>query len=223
MLSDRASMTNAFSILLSRLLVCCLFAWSIPASAQARPALLVLGDSLSAGYGLPAGSGWVDLLRHRLHQQGLDWAVINASITGDTTRGGLSRLPEALARHRPQVVIIELGGNDGLRGFPLAQIRANLRKLVQLSRDAGAKVILLGVRLPPNYGEYAERFHALYHQVAETEQVPLVAFFMQGVAENRDLMQADGIHPAVSAQPRLLDNVWPTLQPLLNDNAKERD
>lgn len=188
-----------------------------------RPTLLVIGDSLSAGYGLPPGSGWVDLLRQRLRQQGFDWQVINASITGDTTRGGLSRLPQALARHRPRVVIIELGGNDGLRGFPLAQTRANLRKLVQLSRDAGAKVLLLGVRLPPNYGEYAERFHALYHQVAKAEQVPLVAFFMQGVAENRNLMQADGIHPAAAAQPRLLDNVWPALRPLLRHDVKEGD
>lgn len=188
-----------------------------------RPTLLVLGDSLSAGYGVPAGSGWVDLLRQRLRDKGLDWTVVNASITGDTTRGGLSRLAAALARHRPRVVIIELGGNDGLRGFPLTQIRANLRKLVQLSRQSGAKVLLLGVRLPPNYGEYAERFHALYHEVAEAEAVPLVAFFMEGVAENRELMQADGIHPSAAAQPRLLDNVWPALRPLLNDSAKAGD
>ena len=201
----------------------CLLLWSIPGLAGTRPVLLVLGDSLSAGYGLQPGQGWVDLLRRRLQAQGLDWQVVNASITGDTTEGGLARLPAALQRHRPALVVIELGGNDGLRGFPLQRIRANLRRLVQLAREAGARVLLLGVRLPANYGAYAERFHALYREVAEAEGVPLVDFFLEGVAETRALMQADGIHPAAAAQPRILDNIWPALRPLLSSNPTEGD
>lgn len=185
--------------------------------AAAQPAtLLVLGDSLSAGYGLARQAGWVNLLQQRLDRSGTGYQVINASITGDTTHGGLKRLPAALQRHSPAIVIIELGGNDGLRGLDLATTSDNLRRMIVLSRAAGAKVLLLGVRLPANYGKaYGERFQALYADLAASEKTALVATFMQDVADHLSLMQADGIHPSAAAQAKLLDNVWPTLSPLL--------
>ena len=178
--------------------------------------ILVVGDSLSAAYGMAQEEGWVSLLQQRLRDKGKDFVVINASITGDTTRGALARLPAALQRHQPNLVIIELGGNDGLRGFRPADLRENLRKLVDLSRAQGAQVLLLGVQLPANYGPtYRRKFHAVYAEVAESTQSALVPFFLEGVAENLALMQADGIHPAAQAQARILDNVWPSLLPLL--------
>ena len=178
--------------------------------------LLVVGDSLSAAYGMAPEHGWVRLLQQRLDEQGKDYRVINASITGDTTKGGLTRLPDALQRHQPDIVIIELGGNDGLRGFAPENTRDNLRQMIGLARQHEAKVLLLGVRIPANYGKiYRERFTAVFRQLAETEQVALVPEFMSGVAEHLELMQADGIHPSRQAQPRLLDNVWPALSPLL--------
>lgn len=179
--------------------------------------MLVVGDSLSAGYGLARGEGWVDLLRQRLDATGRRCRVINASITGDTTHGGLKRLPAALEKHPPAIVIIELGGNDGLRGLDLATTRDNLRRMIALSRQTGARVLLLGVRLPANYGKaYRERFHALYTELQDSEQVALVPALMLGVAEHLSMMQADGIHPAAAAQGKLLDNVWPALLPLLD-------
>jgi len=185
------------------------------ANAETRN-LLVVGDSLSAAYGMAPEHGWVRLLQQRLDEQGKDYRVINASITGDTTKGGLTRLPDALQRHQPDIVIIELGGNDGLRGFAPENTRDNLRQMIGLARQHDAKVLLLGVRIPANYGKiYRERFSAVFRQLAETEQVPLVPEFMSGVAEHLELMQADGIHPSRQAQPRLLDNVWPALSPLL--------
>jgi acyl-CoA thioesterase-1 len=187
-----------------------------PAHAVTRN-LLVIGDSLSAAYGLSPEQGWVRLLQQRLDEQGKDYRVINASITGDTTHGGLTRLPQALQRHRPSLVIIELGGNDGLRGFDLDSTRNNLRQMIREARAQGAEVLLLGVRLPANYGEtYNQQFSAVFTGLAESEQVPVVPAFMLGVADHLDMMQADGIHPSGRAQPRLLDNVWPTLAPLLD-------
>jgi acyl-CoA thioesterase-1 len=178
--------------------------------------ILVLGDSLSAAYGIDAGMGWVSLLRQRLQDQGYPYRVINASVSGDTTSGGLQRLPQALQQHHPAILIVELGGNDGLRGTPLQVMRGNLRKLVELGRRAGARVLLVGVRLPPNYGPaYTAAFEEVYVQVARETHTPLVPHLLQGVATHRELMQADGIHPKADAQERLLDNVWPELKPLL--------
>ncbi|MEJ2632824.1 MAG: arylesterase [Acidihalobacter sp.] len=186
------------------------------AAAGEQRDILVLGDSLSAGYGLDPRAGWVSLLQQRLHQQGYRYRVINASVSGDTTSGGLQRLPKALERYHPALLIIELGGNDGLRGTPLQVMRGNLRRLIGLGRDAGARVLLLGVRLPPNYGPaYVSAFENVYAQVARETHTPLVAHLLRGVATDRALMQADGIHPKARAQQRLLDNVWTALRPLL--------
>jgi acyl-CoA thioesterase I len=191
------------------------------ATVQGRqPTLLVVGDSLSAEYGLQRGKGWVALLEAQL-AAGPRGAlkVVNASISGDTTSGGRSRLPAALAQHQPAVVVIELGGNDALRGLPLTMTEANLREMTRTARTAGAKVLLLGMQLPPNYGKkYGNDFAALYARVAKEEGAALVPFFLQGVADGPDplkLFQADRIHPNETAQPLMLDNVWPVLKPLL--------
>lgn len=187
---------------------------AVQADTDAR--LLVLGDSLSSAYGIPLQKGWVSLLQKRLQNKHMKWQLINASITGDTTHGGLARLPELLQRHRPAIVIIELGGNDGLRGLSLREMQRNLVKMTQLAQQAGAAVLLLGVRLPANYGPvYGERFHRVYREVADTTGATLVDFFLQGVAETTERMQADGIHPAAEAQPLILDNIWPELEPQL--------
>ncbi len=178
--------------------------------------ILVLGDSLSAAYEIPREAGWVALLRERLTSRGHDAEVVNASITGDTTRGGRARLPAALERHDPDIVVIELGGNDGLRGLPLAETRRNLEAMVDAALGHGARVLLVGVRLPSNYGAaFIERFQQVFHDVAESRDIPLVPKFLKGVGGNRALMQDDGVHPNAAAQPRLLDNVWPQLAPLL--------
>jgi acyl-CoA thioesterase I len=180
------------------------------------PVILVVGDSLSAGYGVRVGSTWVALLQQRLTAQGYGYRVVNASVSGETTGGGRARLPRAVQLHRPAVVILELGANDGLRGLPLTQMRDNLDYMIQHAQGAGAKVVLLGMHMPPNYGRaYAEGFHSLYGQLARKYDTPLVEFFLDGVALDEHLMQADGIHPTASAQPRLLENVWPTLQKIL--------
>lgn len=191
-----------------------------PASATATvvSTIVVLGDSLSAGHGIDTAEGWVNLLRRRLQERGYPYRVINASISGDTTSGGLQRLPSELKRYRPAILILELGGNDGLRGTPLAVMRHNLLRLIELARHAGARVMLLGVRLPPNYGPaYVSAFEGVYREVAKQTHTPLVAHLLQGVATHRSLMQSDGIHPTAAAQPRLLDNVWPVLKPLLHN------
>jgi len=185
--------------------------------AMART-LLVVGDSISAGYGLAEGQGWVRLLERRLQEQKLDYQVVNASISGDTTAGGLARLPKLLADHQPTVVAIELGGNDGLRGQPLAQFERNLTALVEQAKARGARVLLLGMRLPPNYGpRYTDGFAQVYTDVAKAQQVALVPFLLEGVGGDPAFMQPDGIHPQANAQQRLLDNAWPQLQPLLRD------
>jgi len=187
-----------------------------PAMAAGKPVILVLGDSLSAGYGIPVEQGWVARLQQRLDAEGYGYAVVNASVSGETTAGGLERLPRALAKHAPAVVVIELGGNDGLRGLPVAELRANLEAMVVASRKAGAEAVLAAIRMPPNYGpQYTEKFYAVYESLARERKVPWVPFFLEGVALREDLFQDDGIHPDLEAQPILLDNVWPVLEPLL--------
>ena len=190
----------------------------IPTAFASPPQILVLGDSLSAGYGVPLGRGWVDLLQQRLRERGYPHAVFNASVSGDTTAGGVTRLPSLLEQRKPQVVIIELGANDGLRGFGFDQIRANLQRLIQLARASGSQVLLVGVRLPPNYGAaYVERFQAIFRELSNQEQIALVPYLLAGVAEDWDLMQTDGLHPSAEAQPQLLENVWPHLEPLVQE------
>ena len=176
----------------------------------------MLGDSLSAAYGIRLEQGWVALLQGRLKAQGYGHKVVNASASGETTGGALARLPRALERHRPAVVIVELGGNDGLRGLPIADVRGNFESLIRLSRAAGAKVLLVGMRIPPNYGPaYTKAFHELYGELARRYELPLVPFFLDGIALDDSLMLEDGLHPNAAAQPKLLDQVWPQLKPLL--------
>jgi acyl-CoA thioesterase-1 len=190
---------------------------AVSARAEA-PVILVFGDSISAGYGLPqVEQGWVELLRRKLKEGGYGYQVVNASVSGETTAGGLARLPRALTLHHPQIVIIELGGNDGLRALPIDQMRANLAKMVELSSATGAQVLLLGMRIPPNYGpEFTEQFSHAFTDVAHDKKVPLVPFLLHDIALTPALMQADGVHPNESGQPKLLDNTWPTLQPILH-------
>ncbi len=194
-----------------------LIALATPTRADAAAApVLVLGDSLSAEYGLRRGAGWVALLEHRLRERGDTRPVINASISGETTAGGRTRIGALLARHRPGVVVVELGGNDALRGLDLAATEANLQAILRAARDVGARTLLLGMRMPPNYGQaYGERFAALFPRLARAERSGLVPFFLEGVGERMDLFQADRIHPNERAQPAMLENVWPALKPLL--------
>lgn len=183
------------------------------ASADTPPRLLVVGDSLSAAYGIEARQGWVALLERRLDGRA---EVINASISGETSGGGAARLPDLLGQHAPDIVLLELGGNDGLRGLPPGQLEANLRRMIEASRAAEAEVLLLGIDIPPNYGQaYRDAFTGVYRRLADEHGLPLVPFLLEGVALNRELMQSDGIHPTAEAQPRILDNVWPVLAPLL--------
>lgn len=185
---------------------------------NAGPVVLVLGDSLSAAYGLPVDRGWVSLFEQRLRQQGYPHRVRNASISGETTRGALDRLEPALKRDNPSVVIIELGANDGLRGQPLEEMAANLGEIVNLSRRHGAIPLLLRMRLPPNYGPaYVEKFIAVYEAVGREWNVPLSKFMLEGVSGNPQFIQDDGLHPNEIAQPRILDNVWPAIEPLLEE------
>ena len=187
-----------------------------PHGAAGPRVLMVLGDSLSAGYGIDVRQGWVQLLQERLAQEGMVYRVVNASISGDTTSGGRVRLPQALTTHRPTIVVVELGGNDGLRGLEIGEMQRNLGQLVTQIKDSGAQALLVGMRIPPNYGlPYATRFQGIYRVVAEHFDIPLVPFLLEGVAQDPNLMQPDGIHPRAEAQPRILDNVWPHLQPLL--------
>lgn len=196
------------------LLAACLL---VPGLACAEGTVLVLGDSLSAAHNIPAGQGWVSLLEQRLRRELRDPpAVVNASISGETSAGALARLPDLLRKHRPTVVVIALGGNDALRGLPPAQLRGNLERMATLSRQAGARVLLLGIDVPPNYGPaYRERLRRTYAEVAQAQGAALVPFMLEGVALEPGMMQADGLHPTAAAQPRVLDNVWPVLRPLL--------
>ncbi|HCS07748.1 MAG TPA: arylesterase [Pseudomonas sp.] len=186
------------------------------AQNAAAGTILIVGDSISAGFGLDTRLGWVSLLEQRLEREGHDDRVVNASISGDTSAGGQARLPALLKEHKPDVVIVELGGNDGLRGQPPAQLQQNLAAMIDAAKTAGAKVLLLGMQLPPNYGpRYTEAFAGVYTQLADEKQIALVPFFLEGVGGHPELMQADGLHPAAAGQKRLLDNVWPALKPLL--------
>jgi acyl-CoA thioesterase-1 len=196
------------------LLVFCLTA--VPAIAAA-PVILVFGDSISAGYGLPrVEQGWVALLQARLKEQGYGYQVVNASVSGETTEGGLARLPRALKLHQPAIVVLELGGNDGLRALPVAEMHGNLARMAGLAQAAGAMVALVGMRMPPNYGpQYAAQFAQAYTDLARDQKLPLVPFALAGIALSPELMQADDIHPNAAGQPRLLDNIWPALKPLL--------
>lgn len=186
-----------------------------PGAAPART-LLVLGDSISAAYGIQREEGWVTQLEARLATLDPAWRVVNASISGETTGGGLARLPAALDAHDPDLVVIELGGNDALRGYPLDRIRANLEAMVGLARAAERQVLLVGMEIPPNYGpRYTQGFAAIFRDVAEAHAVPLVPFLLEAVALQPGMMQADGIHPTAAAQPLLLETLWPHLEPLL--------
>ena len=198
-----------------------------PAFAQGSadaPLVLVVGDSLSAEYGIARGAGWVALLEQRLQRERIAFRVVNASISGDTTAGGRARLPTLLQRHRPAVVVLELGGNDALRGLPLSATRDNLVAMTRASKAAGARVLIAGMQLPPNYGRaYGEEFAALFAQVARAEGVALVPFLLAGVADGPDpyaLFQPDRIHPTAEAHARILGNVWPRLAPLLKPAAR---
>ena len=189
---------------------------SAPAAYSASKTLLVLGDSISAEYGLPRDSGWVSLLQKRLSDDKLPVTVINASISGETTAGGLTRLPALLQQHKPAVLIIELGGNDGLRGLSLAATQANLREMIKSGERIGARVLLLGMRVPPNYGpDYSKRFAAMYQGLARERNVKLVPFLLTGLEDTERFFQQDRIHPNQRAQTVMLDNVWPSLRSLL--------
>ncbi|SDN67222.1 acyl-CoA thioesterase-1 [Halomonas shengliensis] len=199
------------------LLALALVLWTQAAPAEERPTLLVMGDSLSAAYGIEADAGWVSLLQARLDGKA---RVVNASISGETSSGGATRLPELLGQHDPDIVLLELGGNDGLRGLPPGQFQANMRRMVEASQEAGAEVLLLGIDIPPNYGQaYRDAFTGVYHRLADDYDLPLVPFLLEGVALEETLMQDDGIHPTAAAQPVILENVWPTLAPLLEENG----
>ncbi|MDN7971206.1 arylesterase [Burkholderia multivorans] len=187
-----------------------------PAATVGQPVIAVLGDSLSAEYGLPRDTGWVALLRQRLATERIDYSVANASVSGDTTSGGRARLPAVLQRLKPSIVVVELGANDALRGVPLATTEQNLRDIVADARRAHAKVVLVGMYVPSNYGpDYTQKFHAVYTRLSKELDVPLVPFLLAGIENKPDMFQSDQIHPTQQAQRVLLDNVWPTLKPLL--------
>ena len=192
----------------------------LPAAGAART-LMVFGDSLSAAYNLSPEQGWVSLLGKRLHQADPSWKVVNASVSGETTAGGLRRIAEDLKRHKPAVVVIELGANDALRGQPVAGIRSNLEQMIRLARQARAEPVLVGIMIPPNYGiDYANEFRALYGEIARRLGVPLVPFLLEGIADKPDLFQADQLHPTAQAQPRIVENVWPSIAPLVAKSGK---
>jgi len=180
--------------------------------------LLIWGDSLSAAYGIEEEQGWVHLLSERIERTFPEYQVINGSVSGETTTGGLERLPAMLAAYRPELVILELGGNDGLRGIPITAIRANLGEMIRLIEASGGKTLLAGMRIPPNYGlRYTEPFHENYSSLAEEHRLPLLPFLLEGIPETPELMQDDGIHPVAEAQPIILENIWPLLEPILQE------
>ncbi len=189
---------------------------SLCAPCATARTLLVYGDSLSAGYGLPKDKAWVNLLAERLKQQRMDYTVANASISGETTLGGLKRINATLAQHKPAIVLLALGANDGLRGHNVEAIRHNLEAIIEACRLTKSQVVLVGMRLPPNYGSaYAGKFHAVYLDIAKKHKLPLAPFLLEGFGDKPEWFQADGIHPALRAQPVMLDTVWKTLNPLL--------
>jgi acyl-CoA thioesterase-1 len=188
----------------------------LPAAHAAEQTIVVVGDSLSSGYGIAAEQSWVAMLEDRLQSEGYGYSIVNASIAGDTSAGGLARLPRLLAAHDPDLVVIELGGNDGLRGQPVATLRNNLAKMIELSKESGADVVLAGIQIPPNYGTtYTQALAAVYPELAERFNAPLIEFILEDVALNRDLMQPDGIHPNAAGQKVVFANVWRVLGPLL--------
>jgi acyl-CoA thioesterase-1 len=198
------------------LLVTALFCLFIPfgTKAQTNSTILVMGDSLSAEYGLARGTGWVKLLEEQLQKQGSPWTVFNASISGETSSGGLSRLPKLLEQKKPGIVLLELGANDALRGLPIQESNKNLRKMIELSKNSGAKVLLFGMQIPPNYGEkYAEQFKELFIKLASQENIQILPFFLHGVASDLTLFQADRLHPNEKAQVILYKNVWGAMTP----------
>ena len=196
-------------------LFCLLIA--ISSWAQVKPVVLVLGDSLSAEYGIPRGTGWVSLLEEQLDKDKSPWTVFNASISGETSSGGLTRLPNLLNQKKPGIVVIELGANDALRGLAITQTEINLRKMIQMSKQSGAKVLLCGIQIPTNYGQtYTMQFKQLYPQLANQERVELLPFFLEGVATKSELFQADRLHPNVQAQSIIFKNVWGSMAPYSN-------
>jgi acyl-CoA thioesterase-1 len=191
---------------------------SAKADCTESPTVLIFGDSLSAGYGIEVDQSWGALLQSRLNEQGYEHRVVNASISGETTEGGATRIESAIADFSPKVIILELGGNDGLRGFPAARMRANLEKIVTRAKASGAAVVLLGIRIPTNYGaRYSAEFEDVFRQVSEQFGVQWIEFFMEGIAMNDDLLQEDRIHPNALAQPMLLDNAWPIIKATLSN------
>ena len=208
------NMLNRLSGKLSPRAVAVLLLMSATASAYSAPkTVLVLGDSLSAEYGLARGAGWVALAEQKLKQNHIDAEVVNASVSGETTSGGRSRLPALLNKYKPSVVVIELGANDGLRGLPVTAAEANLRAMSEAAAKADAKVMLIGMRMPPNYGrDYADKFYAMYGKLSQDIKAPLVPFMLEGVAEKPQLFQADRLHPLAEAHPIILANIWPVLQ-----------
>lgn len=191
---------------------------ALPLLARAEPVILVVGDSISAGFGVPLQQGWVALLQRNVQQRQPQLQVINASISGETTQGGLTRLPALLKQHQPDLTIIELGGNDGLRGTPIPVIRRNLERMVQLAQAAGSDVMLLGMQIPPNYGaRYTELFSRSFTELAERYELPVVPFLLDGIATEPGLMQSDGIHPTTAAQPRMTALVEPLVQQWLQE------
>lgn len=214
---------NARSAMGRTLLLVLLAVLWLPPGTRAATTVLVLGDSLSAAYGIAQNQGWVHLLQQRITANGGDARVINASISGETTSGGRTRITGLLKRHRPAIVIVELGGNDGLRGLPVADMAANLNQIIVAVKQHGAKILLLGMRLPPNYGPaYTREFHETYARLAAKHAIPLVPFMLEGLTDDETAFQADRIHPTAAAQARILDNVWPALHPLLNAVSQPR-
>ena len=199
-------------------MVCFVLVTVFPAAAcdhntDEKPVILVVGDSLSSAYGIDTSDGWVALLQQRLDERSMNYRVVNASISGDTTSGGLARLRKALPDHQPRLVVIALGGNDGLRGLPLKSMNKNIETMIALAGEQGALTVLLGMRIPSNYGpRYTDRFHAIYGELAGQHKLPYVPFFMKDVALAQELMQADGIHPNEAAQPVLLETAWPAIE-----------
>jgi len=206
--------------MLNRILLLLLL--TLPTSAPAR-IILIVGDSLSAAYGIPVEHGWVSLLQQRLDSEGYPYRIINASISGDTTANARARLAPALASHEPAVVLLEVGGNDGLRGLSLTEMKNNLAAMISSAREAGAQVMLVGVQLPPNYGpRYTQRFQAIYHELALDRDLALLPSLVDGIGTEQNLMQADGIHPNGTAQPLIRDRVWKELVPLLDQTGRSR-
>lgn len=210
------SATCIFMLCVNLLLTQEVAAEQLPDQGKRSPVILVLGDSLSGAYGIDSDRGWVSLLQQRLVSEGYGYRVVNASVSGDTTRTGLGRIDAALAAHHPAIAIIALGGNDGLRGLPFTEIESSLASIIERSRDSGTDVLLVGVRLPPNYGSaYIEKFTAIYTSLAGRYSTALVPHVLEGVAEHPEFMQQDGIHPTAEAQPKVMMNIWQGLLPIL--------